>query len=118
MRDLALLLIGAATTYVGFAWLAMSQDRHWRSVGGIDRVPPRRRLWLRRAAAVPLCLSLAISLFRDGSGFGMLMWLGELCLAAYAVVVTLSRWPRLLGRLPLAPRSCWRASSTNNSRAA
>lgn len=114
MRDAALLLLASGAAYVSFAWLALSQDRHWRRVAGVAGtsedagasrdVPAGRRTSLRLAASLLLLIGLILSLLRDGPGFGTLMWIGELSLAAYAVVITLVRWPHLIRRLPLAPR--------------
>jgi hypothetical protein len=89
----AVLLVAVlGATYLGFALLALSQDRHWHHLGGARHCP----------AYALLLASLGLSLVRDGPGFGALLWATILSVCAVAVVGTLTwqaRWLRPLARL-------------------
>lgn len=97
-----LLPASIAGLYLGLALLALSQDRHWRAVGGV-RPPGRATVVLGRIAGYALLLaSLAVLLLRDGAGFGALLWSCLLMAAAFAVTATLTwraRWLRPLARI-------------------
>jgi len=74
------------TSWLGFALLALSQDRHWRKVTGFSTPPGRRRVIIFRiAASLLLAASLALALLRDGPGFGSLLWATAVSIAALAV---------------------------------
>jgi hypothetical protein len=97
--DAALLLALALSSYVGFALLALSQDRHWQRAGGAALCPARLVLPLRAVGYGLLLVALAVALLRDGAGFGSLMWATMLSVGAIAVVGTLTwraRWLRPL----------------------
>lgn len=85
-----LLLALALASYGGFALLALSQDRHWERAGGA-RCCPERLAWpMRIAGYALLATSLALSLWRDGPGFGSLLWATMLSVGAVAVTCTLT----------------------------
>jgi hypothetical protein len=86
----ALLLALALASYLGFALLALSQDRHWERVGGGRHCPPRLVLPMRILGYVLLLASLALALWRDGPGFGSLVWATMLSVGAIAVTCTLT----------------------------
>lgn len=98
--EAALILAVLALAYLGFALLALSQDRHWLHLCGERHCPPRIAVGLRAAAYVSLATGLCLALLRDGAGFGSLVWVTTLTLASFAVVCTLTWRPRWL--LPLA----------------
>jgi hypothetical protein len=91
-----LLAVVLAATYLGFALLALSQDRHWHHLGGGRHCPPRL-VWLLRTSGYGLLLaSLVLALWRDGPSFGALVWVTALSICAFAVVATLTWRPRWL----------------------
>jgi hypothetical protein len=102
MPDATLLLAIFAASYLGFAALAMSQDRHWHRIGGGRSCPPRTAAVLRVAGYFLLIAALALALERDGAGFGSLLWGTIITIGALCVVVTLSwraHWLRPMARL-------------------
>ena len=85
-----LLIALALVSYLGFALLALSQDRHWSRAGG-EQTCPRRLVTPLRAAGYGLRLAaLGLALLRDGPSFGTLLWATMLTVAALAVVATLA----------------------------
>lgn len=82
--------------HLGFALLALSQDRNWRLV--IAAPPPSRagKIVLRAAGSGLLALGLPLALVRDGPGFGSLLWGTMTSVAACAVTLTLSWRPSWL----------------------
>jgi len=86
----ALLIALTVVTYLGFALLALSQDRHWLRAGGANACPPRLILPMRTAGYGLLLVALLLALLRDGPGFGSLLWATMLSVGAIAVVFTLA----------------------------
>lgn len=102
MPDSLLLLALFAAAYAGFALLALSQARHWRTVIGDAVLPRGRVLVLRTIGGALIALSLILALTRDGPSFGSLLWATAISLAALAVTFTLAwrpRWLRVFGRV-------------------
>lgn len=102
MPDAILLLAIFAAAYLGFAALAMSQDRHWHHLGGGRHCPRRTCMVLRCAGWALLLAALVLALVRDGASFGSLLWATVITVGALAVVATLSwrvRWLRPAARL-------------------
>ena len=93
MPQSVLLIATVLAAYLGFALLALGQERHVRRVAALD--PPRglRLLALRVAAGIALALSLTLALLRDGPSFGALLWATAISLAALAVAFTLAWRP-------------------------
>ncbi|MGC4097111.1 MAG: DUF3325 domain-containing protein [Nitrospira sp.] len=88
--------------FTGWLLLALSQPRHWRALCG---TAPRVRAMIlgqRFLGGSLLAISLPLALWRDGSGFGSLLWGTLLSFAAYTVTWLLSRrpgWLRSLAQL-------------------
>jgi hypothetical protein len=102
MPDAMLLVAVFAATYLGFAALAMSQDRHWHRLGGGRHCPRRAAVVLRIAGYALLLAALLLALERDGAGLGSLLWLTIITVGALCVVATLSwraHWLRPVARL-------------------
>jgi hypothetical protein len=95
MPDVALLIAVMAACYLGFALLALSQDRHWHNVGGQRDCPFRAMVPLRLGGYALLLAALTLALVLDGPAFGSLLWATMLTAGALAVVCTLT-W-----------RACW-----------
>ena len=96
---LAAVLVAA---YLGFALLALSQDRHWHHLGGARHCPPRLVLPLRVVGYLLLLAGFVLAIVRDGPSFGTLLWVTALSVAAFALVCTLTwraHWLRPLARL-------------------
>lgn len=110
MPEAILLVLVLGACYLGFALLALSQDRNWELVTGQRDVPAGRAVALRiagyglLAAALPLALALA----RDGASFGSILWGVGLSFAALATVATLTwrpAWLKPLARLAATGRA-------------
>jgi hypothetical protein len=97
--EAALLLAVLVGCYLGFAALAMAQERHWRRAVGHGHPSPARVIGLRIAGAAALVLALGLALLRDGASFGAILWTAALTVGALAVAGTLTwraRWLRPL----------------------
>ena len=102
MPDAILLLAVFVAAYLGFAALAMSQDRHWHHLGGGRHCPRRACMVLRCAGWALLFGALVLALVRDGASFGSLLWATVITMGALCVVATLSwraNWLRPVARL-------------------
>ncbi|CAN5620472.1 hypothetical protein BH10PSE6_BH10PSE6_22480 [soil metagenome] len=105
-----LLIALALLCYVGFALLALSQDRHWRHVvgghvaGGHVHCPRRLVRPARMAGYGLLALALPLAVVRDGPDFGAVLWATMLSAGAIAVVATLTWRAAYLGPLVRALR--------------
>jgi len=89
---LFLLICAAFSAMLGFANLALSQDRHWEGTG-MPGSPPVVRL--RRIGAALIAGSAFLILVRDGVSFAILFWpLLVGCMALLSLVV-LTWHPRL-----------------------
>jgi hypothetical protein len=100
--ELLTTLGAAALSYVAFAWLALSQDEHWRALpGNAEQTAPAAhvmRRWRWRAARVLAC-AYALCLWGHGPGFGTVLWVLLSAAGAMAIAFTLSwraRWLRAL----------------------
>ena len=82
-------------SYSAFVTLALSQARPWRAVVVDKRQVPRRGL-LRAAGAALLALTFLLTLLREGSAFGVLLWPLILAATAMAVTFTLTWRPHWL----------------------
>ena len=85
-----LLIALALVSYLGFALLALSQDRHWLRAGGKQPCPARLVMAMRAVGYGLLLAALGLALLRDGPSFGSLLWVAMLTAAALGVVATLA----------------------------
>lgn len=96
----ALLLAGALLSgLLGFGWLALAMEVHWRQVRGEQPLPPALQRWLRMLGALALVASLLLCLRADHATMAALVWVMALAASALAVALTLSWRPRWLGPL-------------------
>ena len=102
MLELLTMLGAAAMSYVAFAWLALSQEGHWRALpGNADQTAPAAhalRRWRWWATCMLVC-SYAVCLWGHGPSFGTVLWMLQSAFGAMAVAFTLSwraRWLRVL----------------------
>ena len=111
MTNTLLMITLPLSAYFGFAFLAVSQTRHWQAVGGDASKPSRLDRRLLRSFGIGFLLSaLGAALVRDRPSFGVLLWATTISIAALTVAFTLSWRPRLLR--PLAALFHRRASNT------
>jgi hypothetical protein len=68
--------------------LALSQEKHWRTLLGQTRLPPKKRLQWLGVSGLLASLTLAVSVW--AWSFGSLIWLLSLPLGGYAVTLALS----------------------------
>lgn len=99
--EAALIVAVLTMTYLGFALLALSQERHWLHLCGERHCPPGIARRLRLAGYASLAAGLCLALLRDGAGFGSLVWVMTLTVASFAVVCTLTWRPQWLRPLAL-----------------
>lgn len=111
MSNVLSFLILILVLLLGFALLALSQDRNWRLVGTAPPLSRVAKITLRMAGYAQLVLGLSLALWRDGPGFGSLMWGTLISLAACAITMILS-W-RAHWMTPLA--SVIRATASHHS---
>jgi hypothetical protein len=104
MESWALFAAVLVAAYLGFALLALSQDRHWHHLVGGRNCPARTVRILRAAGYALLLLGFWLSLVRDGPSFGALLWATTLSVAAFAVVCTLTWRPHWLRPVALLCR--------------
>lgn len=91
-----LLLCASIASYAGFACMALAMPEHWEKAGGRAGAQAARGRVLRLCGALMLCVALALCLWRDGPGFGSLLWAVLLSAGGIAVALTLTWRPRWL----------------------
>lgn len=96
----ALLLSGALLCCViGFAWLALAMEPHWRQIRG-NQLLPKRAVWtLRILGSVTLFTSLVLCLLADHPSMAVLVWIMALAAAALVVAFTFTWRPRTFAPL-------------------
>lgn len=96
MMAALLLLFAILAGYTGFACLALAMPEHWESAADDPDEQALRRHGLRLSGALALCMALAICTWRDGVGFGALLWALLMYASAIGVTLTLAWCPQLL----------------------
>jgi len=89
-------LLATFLCYAGLAVLALALDRHhyqvWR------RTPsPKARLLLRTFGLSSLAASLAICIEGQGTGLGILAWLGLLTITSLLIALLFTYRPGIVG---------------------
>jgi Protein of unknown function (DUF3325) len=100
MAEGALAAAAFASSYFGFALLALRQKPHHSAVSrNAARAAPPRALERRCLAlgGASLALGFALSLLAEGPSFGSILWVLSLGAAALAVMFTLTYRPHWLG---------------------
>lgn len=90
--------------FLAFALLALTQFQHRRATGTTE-LPSRRVMLVRLVAVVFLIMALAVSIIHEGGGFGSLLWVGLMILAAWTVAMILAWCPQLLAPLAFLMRA-------------
>ena len=95
----ALCMAGAiALMLSSFVLLALAQERHWAGVAEPNAAhpsPSTQRSW-RLCASAGLGAALALCIWSNGAGFGVILWVLFLALCAMAVALTLAFRPHWL----------------------
>lgn len=89
-------MAAAAATLLGFAWLALAMDVHWKQV--FDQVEPKAntRRVLRVLGGAALLASLGLCLLADRPSMAALVWVMLLAGAALLVAQALAWRPHWL----------------------
>lgn len=99
MRETACALAGLMAAWLGFALLALSQERHFVRVYQ-STMPPAPFLLVQRAIGfIAIGVSLVCCIAGHGVSFGSLLWVLSLSAAAMAMALTLTWRPRWLSGL-------------------
>ncbi len=98
-----MLIAAWACCVLGFAWIALAMDVHWREVA---RTALRRsqQMKLRVAGVAALSVSLLLCLTVDHASIASLVWVMMLAAAALTVTFTLAWRARWLAYLVGRPR--------------
>ena len=102
---------------LGSALIALSQDRNWRLVITAPPTSYATKIALRATGSMLHVIAIPLSLWRDGLGFGSLMW-GTMISVAACTVTALLGW-RAHWLKPLAlviAKLQWRQISAEVSR--
>lgn len=102
MEKFLLFLALIFVLHLGFALLALSQSRNRRTVGVAASLSRTAAMIVRALGFGLIALALPMAVWRDGGGFGSLLWACLLSIAAFAVTVTLSwraHWLKPLARI-------------------
>ena len=92
-----LLLLGAwASTVLGFAWLALAMDVHWRQVFKKPKPNRSTRAALRVMGILGLLASLRLCLLADRPSMAALVWIMFLAGSAVLVAMILTSRPSLM----------------------
>lgn len=91
-----ILVFASMMAIVAHACFALTMPRHWREASQrASSTPPHpRRLRSAGFAALGGCLALCI--WRDGAGFGIVLWVMLVSAAAFLVALLLSWRPQVL----------------------
>lgn len=93
---LAFLVLLCVALWVGFAALALSQNKHWAAVTSEHTCPDITARALRTFGWIALATSVVPSVLRDGYAFGLLLWPMMAFGVGLAVSFTIAYRPRLL----------------------
>ncbi len=94
------LLLAAATVLcvLGFAWLALAMEVHWKQVRNDQPTQGTAKI-LRILGSLSLFVSLVLCLFTDHASMASLVWVMLLAAAALIVAFTFTWRPRLFSLL-------------------
>lgn len=99
MRDAVMLSVALLACVLGFAWLALAMEPHWRQVRGDEPVKRGTVRFLRILGAAALFASLLLCLQVDHVSMASLVWVMALAAAALIIAFTLAWRPRTLAWL-------------------
>jgi hypothetical protein len=84
---------------IGFAWLALAMEPHWRQVRNDGPVPGHAVPVLRILGSIALAVSLVLCSFADHPSMVALVWPMELAVAALVVAFTFAWKPQVFAPL-------------------
>lgn len=90
------MLIACLLNLLGFAWLALAQERYQDPVYGHSCSIARVAIARRAIGSIAIGMSLPACMVSQGASFGCLLWPLSMGAAAMAVALTLSWRPRWL----------------------
>jgi uncharacterized protein DUF3325 len=99
VREVVMLVAALLACVLGFAWLALAMEPHWRQVRGDAPISRRAVTMLRVLGAAALFVSLLLCLQVDHVSMASLVWVMALASAALIITFTLSWRPRALAWL-------------------
>lgn len=88
--------LAALITVLGFAWLALAMEEHWRQVRNSPPPSAGARRLMRILGALALLASLLLCLRVDYASMAVLVWVMYLVSAALLMALILAWRPRLL----------------------
>lgn len=112
MREGLWVLTGLMAAWLGFALLALSQERHFFRVYQSNVHPALSRRAQRAIGFIAIGASLVCCIAGQGASFGSLLWVLSLSAAATAIALTLTWRPHWLYWLAHALRFVPSASSS------
>jgi hypothetical protein len=99
MSEGLLLLLAVFCCVLGFAWLALTLEPHWRQVRGDAPLPAAVVPVLRTLGVAALGASLVLCALADHPSMVALVWPMALAVAALVVAFTLAWKPRAFAPL-------------------
>lgn len=104
MREVLPMAAACLLALLGFALLALSQERHFTDVCPHFLPAPRSSKTQRALGFLAIASGLPLCVAAQGASFGSLLWAMLLTAAAMAVAFTLTWWPHWLRPLAAAAR--------------
>ncbi len=99
MHEALLLIAAFACCVIGFAWLALSMEPHWRQVRSGEPLLPTVVRTLRILGSVGLAASLWLCFLADHPSMAALVWPMTLAASALVVAFTFTWRPRAFAPL-------------------
>ena len=96
--------MAATSAVLGFGWLALAMDSHWKQVHGQAGPARFARLALRTLGIAGLAVSAVFCLLADHPAMALLVWVMLLTGTVLAVSAALAFTPRILRALWLPRR--------------
>ena len=110
------MLAACILTLLGFALLALSQERHLERIFRESSHPAHTIRAQRATGFIAVSLSLPACIASQGASFGSLLWVLLLPAAALAVALMLTWRPQWLRPLAQAARTVFQRPSVSTSR--
>lgn len=98
---------------LGFALIALGQERHWERFLGSNWPPALTSRALRAIGLIVIALALPWCIGAQGASFGSLLWVTLVCAAAMSVALLLTWFPQWLR--PLASLVARRGSAPQSA---